>query len=251
MTLQLTILGAGTGVPMPRRSPAGVLVQIGATPLLFDLGPGTIPRLAAAGVSYRDLDSVFLTHLHPDHTLDLVMLLQALNYTPDFTRERPLHLFGCSGTQALYHDLLRAYPSVAPRSFELTIREIGAERIAFNAWTIETAPSGHTATSIAYRIEAEGKAMVYTGDAKENRALIDIARAADAFVCECAFPRGYPTHDHMTADAVGRVARAAKVKRLLLNHLYPPALQVDIVAQVRAEYAGEIIVAEDGTRVEV
>ena len=249
--MRLTILGAGTGVPMPQRSPAGVLVQIGVTPLLFDLGPGTIPRLDAAGVSYRDLEYIFLTHLHPDHTLDLVMLLQALNWTPGFTRERPLHLLGCLGTQSFYDGLLRVYPSVAPRSFELTIHEVRAERLAFDAWTIETAPTGHTETSIAYRIEAEGKAMVYTGDAQENSALVQIARAADAFVCECAFPRGYPTDDHMTADAVGRVARAAKVKRVLLNHLYPPALEVDIAAQVRAEYAGEIIVAVDGMQLRV
>lgn len=249
--IHLTILGAGTGVPMPQRSPAGVLIQIGATPLLFDLGPGTIPRLDAAGVSYRDLEYVFLTHLHPDHTLDLVMLLQALNYTPGFTRERPLHLLGCPGTQSLYKDLLHAYSSIKPRSFELDIREVSAARLAFDAWTIETAPSGHTETSIAYRIEAEGKAIVYTGDAKENSALVQIACDADAFVCECAFPRGYLTADHMTADAVGRVARAAKVKRVILNHLYPPAFQVDIAAQVRAEYKGEIIIAVDGTRVSV
>jgi ribonuclease BN (tRNA processing enzyme) len=249
--MQLTILGAGTGVPLPHRSPAGVLVQIGATSLLFDLGPGTLPRLDAAGVSYRDLEYVFLTHLHPDHTLDLVMLLQALNWTPGFTRERPLHLMGCPGTQSLYEGLLRVYPSVAPRSFELTIGEVSAARITFDAWTIETAPSGHTATSVAYRIEAEGKAIVYTGDAKENPALVQIARDADAFVCECAFPRGYPTDDHMTADAVGCVARAAKVKRVILNHLYPPALGADIAAQVRAEYAGEIVVAVDGTRLSV
>jgi ribonuclease BN (tRNA processing enzyme) len=249
--MELTILGAGTGVPIPQHSPAGVLIQIGATPLLFDLGPGTLPRLDAAGVSYRDLEYVFLSHLHPDHTLDLVMLLQALNWTPGFTRERPLHLVGCKGTQSLYDGLMRVYPSVKPRLFELDIREVDAARIEFNAWTIETAPSGHTATSIAYRIEAEGKAMVYTGDAKETNALACLARDADAFVCECAFPRGYPTDDHMTADAVGRVARAAKVKRVILNHLYPPALEIDIAAQVRAEYNGRIIVAVDGTRVSV
>jgi ribonuclease BN (tRNA processing enzyme) len=92
---------------------------------------------------------------------------------------------------------------------------------------------------------------VYTGDAKETTALVQIARDADAFVCECAFPRGYPTDDHMTADAVGCVARAAKVKRVILNHLYPPALGADIAAQVRAEYAGEIVVAVDGTRLSV
>ena len=92
---------------------------------------------------------------------------------------------------------------------------------------------------------------MYTGDAKENPALVQIARDADAFVCECAFPRGYPTDDHMTADVVGCVARAAKVKCVILNHLYPPALGVDIAAQARAEYAGEIVVAVDGTRLSV
>ncbi len=55
----------------------------------------------------------------------------------------------------------------------------------------------------------------------------------------------------MTADAVGRVARAANAKRVVLTHLYPPAQAVDIATQVRQEYAGEIIVAVDGTRVKV
>ncbi len=251
MNFDVTILGAGTGVPLPQRSPAGVLMQIGATPLVFDLGPGTIPRLTAAGASYRDLEFVFLTHLHPDHTLDLVMLLQALNYTPGWTREKPLHLIGCRGTHALYADLVRAYPSIAPRAFEMGVREIGAERIAFADWTIETAPTGHTDASIAYRVEAAGKVAVYTGDAKENSELARLARGADVFICECAFPRGYATDDHMTADAVGRVARAAHVKRVVLNHLYPPALAVDVGAQVREEFSGEILIAVDGMRIEV
>jgi ribonuclease BN (tRNA processing enzyme) len=249
--MDLIILGAGTGVPMPQRNPAGVLVQVGATPLLFDLGPGTIPRLSAAGVSYRDLEYVFLTHLHPDHTLDLVMLLQALNWTPGWTRGKPLHLVGCCGTQALYSKLIDVYPSALPRSFELGIREVETERLAFDGWEIETAMTRHTGTSIAYRIKAENKVVVYTGDATEKPELVNIARDADVLVCECAFPRGYPTDDHMTADAVGRVARAAKVKQVVLNHLYPPALEVDIVAQVRAEYDGEIVVAIDGLQIVV
>jgi ribonuclease BN (tRNA processing enzyme) len=244
--MELTILGAGTGVPLPQRSPAGVLIRVDKTPLLFDLGPGTIPRLEAAGSSYRDLEYIFLTHLHPDHTLDLVMLLQGLNYTPGWTRERPVHLCGCKGTQALVSELLRVFPSVTPRSFELGVREFGSERVKFDGWTIETAPTLHTNTSIAYRVESEGGVVVYTGDAKENPELVRIAREADIFVCECAFPRGYVTADHMTADGVGRVARAAGVRCVVLNHLYPPALELDIVAQVREEFKGEIVVGVDG-----
>ena len=249
--MDLTILGAGTAIPTPQRSPAGVLVRVGETPLLFDIGPGTIARLAAAGINYRDLEYVFLTHLHSDHTLDLVTFLQANDSTPGWTRTRPVHLIGSRGTRQFYEQLMQTYPGIAPQSYALDIHELGAEHVPFGAWMIETAHTGHTESSIGYRIEAEDKALVYTGDAKDNPELAHLARDVDLFVCECAFPSGYPTTDHMTADAVGRVARAANAKRVVLNHLYPPALQVDIAAQVRAAFPGEIIVAVDGMQIEV
>ncbi|CAG0981859.1 hypothetical protein ANRL3_02186 [Anaerolineae bacterium] len=249
--MDLTILGAGTAIPMPQRSPAGVLVRVGTTPLLFDIGPGTMVRLALAGVSYQDLEYVFLTHLHSDHTLDLATFLQINDSTPDWTRNRPIHLIGCRGTQRFYDQLMQVYPGISPQSYTIDIREVATERIASDGWMIETAKTQHTGSSIAYRIEAEGHVIVYTGDAKENPELAHIVRNADVFVCECAFPSGYPTDDHMTADAVGRVARAARVKRVVLNHLYPPALEVDIVSQVRALFDGEIVVAVDGMQMVV
>jgi ribonuclease BN (tRNA processing enzyme) len=249
--MQITILGAGTAIPTPQRSAAGILVRIGGTPLLFDMGPGTLARLAAAGVSYRDLEYIFLTHLHSDHTLDLATFLQANDSTPGWTRTRPVHLIGSRGTRRFYAQLMQTYPGIAPQSYALDIHELGAARVPFGAWTIETAHTGHTESSIGYRIEAEDKTIIYTGDAKDNPELVRLARDADLFVCECAFPRGYPTIDHMTADAVGRIAHAANAKRVVLNHLYPPALKVDIVAQVRAAFSGEIIVAVDGMQIEV
>lgn len=249
--MELVILGAGTAIPTPHRSAAGVLVRVGEIPLLFDMGPGTLARLALAGVSYRDLEYLFLTHHHPDHTLDLATFLQVNASTPGWTRTRPAYLLGARGTPEFYERMLDTYPDLAPQSYTLGIREVAATRLAFDAWTLETALTGHTPTSIGYRVEAEGQVVVYSGDATERVELAQLARGADIFVCECAFPRDYPTEDHMTADAVGRVARAAKVKRVVLIHLYPPALAVDIAAQVRAEYAGEIVVAVDGLQIVV
>ena len=249
--MELTILGAGTAIPTPQRSAASLLVRVGDTPLLFDMGPGAVARLDAAGVSYRDLEYIFLTHHHSDHTLDLATFLQANDSTPGWTRTQPVHLIGCQGTLKFYEQLMQVFPGIAPQSYALDLREVGAERIEFGAWAIESALTGHTSSSVAFRVEAEDKAIVYSGDATENAELARLARDADAFVCECAFPVGWQTRDHMTADAVGRVARAAKAKRVVLTHLYPPALAVDIAAQVRAEYGGEIIVAVDGTRVVV
>ncbi len=246
--MEVIVLGAGTAVPSPGRSAAGVLVRIGEGPLVFDLGPGTLARMAEAGTSYRDLEYVFLTHLHSDHTLDLVTLLQANNATPGWTRAKPLCLTGCRGTRRLYNNLLAAYPDVAPKSYALEIRECDAERIQADGWTIETALTGHTGNSLAYRVEAGGAVVVYTGDCVESDDLKGLAREADLLICECAFPRGWATVDHMTADAVGRVAQTAQVKQVILTHLYPPAQSVDLAAQVQETYKGQVIVAVDGTR---
>src|SRR5512135_299581 len=100
------------------------------------MGPGTLARMAEAGTSYRDLEYVFLTHLHSDHTLDLVTLLQANNATPGWTRTTPLRVTGCRGTRRLYTDLLAAYPDVSPKSYPLEVRECGSERVEGDGWTI-------------------------------------------------------------------------------------------------------------------
>ncbi len=245
--MELTVLGAGTALPVPGRSPAGYLIRVNGEPLLFDLGPGTLARLAAAGVSYRALEKVFVSHLHSDHVLDLVTLLQASNATPGWRRDRPLELFGCRGLEALVARVLGAFDGTAPEGFRLRVTELAAGRHDFGGWTLETALTAHTEASIAFRIEAGGGALVYSGDAVESAELVRLARGASIFVCECSFPRGWPTTDHVTADAAGRMARAAGAERLVLSHLYPPAQEADVAGQARAEYPGEVIVAMDGT----
>ncbi len=248
--MELTVLGAGTAVPSPRRSPAGYLLRVGDDALLLDVGPGTVGRLAAAGVSHRRLRRVFVSHLHSDHVLDVVTLLQASNATPGWTREEPLELYGCRGLAALVGRLTEAFEGLAPEGFPLRVVELGAERRDLGGGvTIETALTAHTPGSLAFRVEAEGRVVVYSGDAVESEALARLARGADVFVCECSFPRGWRTADHVTADAAGRMARRAAARRLVLSHLYPPAQEADVAGQARQEYEGEVLVAVDGTGV--
>lgn len=244
--MQLTVLGAGTAVPMPGRSPAGYLLQMEEERLLFDLGPGTLARLAAVNVSYRELTRVFVSHLHSDHVLDLVTLLQASSSTPGWVRNQPLELIGCRGLRDFVAKIVDLF-GVAPEGFPVTVTELGVERRDFGGWTLETALTGHTPDSIAFRIEAQGQSMVYSGDAIESPALVHLARDAGTFVCECSFPKGWKTCDHVTADGAGRMAQAARARRLVLSHLYPPAIGSDVVAEAGETYEGEIILAVDGT----
>jgi len=244
--IRLLILGAGTAIPVPGYSPAGHLVQIGDTPLLFDIGPGTLSRLAVAGVDYRELDTIFLTHHHPDHTLDLVTLLQAYDSTPGWVRRDPLKLVGGRGTARFYKRLMAAYPDIGVTSYHLDLYEMGEERVALPQCTVSAALTGHTSNSLGYRLEAEGRSIVFSGDATLTPGLLKLADRADVFICECSFPGNETASDHLSAGQVGWLARAAEVKRLVLVHLYPPAREVDLLSQVGKEYSGPAEIAADG-----
>jgi ribonuclease BN (tRNA processing enzyme) len=243
--MQLTVLGAGTAIPMIERSPSGYLLRAGDQSAVLDMGPGTLGRLLKAGLSHKDITSVFISHLHSDHVLDVVTLLQAC----EPQRKQPLSFVGCRGLKDFIDQLIVLF-DVAPTGFELKISELGAERRQLQGWIVETALTGHTENSLAFRFEAEGAKLTYSGDAVESAELAQLARDADLFVCECSYPRGFKTTDHVTADGAGRMAAKANARRLLLTHLYPAATRVDVSAQAGEFYEKEIIVATDGTFVE-
>ena len=80
--MRVVILGSGTLVPTGVRGPAGYAVLSAGRVLLVDGGSGTLRRLYEAGIDYRAIDQLFYTHVHPDHTGDLVPFLFAQRYRP-------------------------------------------------------------------------------------------------------------------------------------------------------------------------
>ncbi len=74
MLTEVIVTGSGAPRPHPQRAGPGLLVRRGGLCLQVDAGRGTAMRLAALGVSCRDLDVVLLTHHHSDHLVDLADL---------------------------------------------------------------------------------------------------------------------------------------------------------------------------------
>jgi ribonuclease BN (tRNA processing enzyme) len=120
----------------------------------------------------------------------------------------------------------------------------GPDEVRQEGLVIKSAPTNHTEGSLAYRVEADGRSLVYSGDTDESDSLVDLARGADLLVLEAANPVKVP--GHLTPAEAGRLAARAGAARLLLNHFYPPCDAVDVVALAAGEFAGEVIRAEDG-----
>ncbi|HDL65163.1 MAG TPA: MBL fold metallo-hydrolase, partial [Proteobacteria bacterium] len=138
------------------------------------------------------------------------------------------------------------------KDFPVMIHEITDNEWSGKGWKIQTGPVKHNPESIAYRLEADsGKVVVYTGDTGYSESLIELARGADLLISECSFPDAVDLPAHLNPSKVGRIARLAGVKKVLLTHLYPPCDEVDIVKECGREFEGEIIKSEDGMVVEI
>lgn len=249
--MEVTVVGSGTVVPRLDRRQSCVVAECGGETLVFDLGSGAVRGMLHAGLDPFAVDRIFFTHFHPDHTVDVVPLLFAIKYGAEQPRTRPLHLTGpepfesfwTSVTGAWGEWMLDDYPtevSGLPHSCRAPL-DLPGGRLSW-------APAEHRPESIAYRLEAEGRAFVYTGDTEYSASVVGLARGANTLLVECSFPDESPVPGHLTPRGVARIASEAGAERVVLTHIYPAADTMDLVAEVGRGYGGEVVVARDGLR---
>ncbi len=241
--MRMTFLGTGTGLPSAERGPSGLLVQIGDAALLFDSGSGTITRLLAAGVVPQDLDYLYYTHLHSDHTADLIPLLQAMDLAG---RTRDLHLTAPSALWPFLDGLLALQPWARPQTFALRRHPAETAPCCGPGWTVRTAPTGHMPGSLAYRLEAAGRVAVISGDAAPVPELTALARGADLLVLECSFPDELAKPDHLTPSQAAEIAACAGAGHLVLTHFYPSCRAEVARAQAGRIFRRPLTLAHDG-----
>ena len=94
MSLDVTILGSGSALPMLGRMPSAHAVQSGRATFLVDCGEGTQMRLLASRISFETIRAIFLTHAHGDHTLGIFGLLASMGMQH---RKRGLTVYGPRG----------------------------------------------------------------------------------------------------------------------------------------------------------
>jgi len=254
--LTVTILGSGTCVPSLERSSCSVLVETGGRKWLLDSGAGTIRRLLQAGTTIFEISYLLYSHLHPDHTAELVPMLFATKYPDGAARRQPLTVVAGAGFADFFARLKNVYGHWIDIGNDLfRIIEMNAnepDRVRFQEVRIDTAPMDHTPQSIAFRLTAPGgRSVVYSGDTDYTEHLVDLAHAADLLICESAFPEKSKVRGHLTPAGAGEIAARAGVKQLVLTHFYPECEQADIEAECRRTYNGPLVLAHDLMRISV
>ena len=248
----MIVLGSGTGIPSLRRASPGLLVFSDGTKILIDSGPGTLRKMLEAGVTYRDVDVLLYTHIHPDHVSDLVPILFACKYA-ELPREEDLLCIGGPGFNSYFEKLKKVYGQwIVPQSYTLTIKEISQEALLFSNVKILSKPMAHISESVGYRVEfKDGGSITVSGDTDYCQNIIDLADEVDLLILECSFPDGKKVEGHLTPSLAGKIASESHCRKLMLYHLYPICDQYDILMQCRQVFQGEVLLAEDFIRVSI
>ncbi|HML95535.1 MAG TPA: MBL fold metallo-hydrolase [Thermodesulfobacteriota bacterium] len=253
--MRLTILGSGTCVPYARRGSSGYAVELPGAKIVLDCGSGSTKRLAEAGINYLDVDYLFLSHLHPDHTGDLAAFLFATKYAYGSpwgdTREKLLHLRGGPGFLGFLEALRGVYGDwISPEP--LDPGELVEGVYEFGGFTLTAVKTPHINSSLAYRIDHAGKSLVYSGDTEYSEPLIELARGADVLIVECALPLdGMKRKGHMTPGDVVDTINRSGAKRTVITHLYPACDREDAVGRIAEAVRAEVIGAEDLLSIDV
>lgn len=223
------------------------MIDPGGSKILLDTGPGSLRQMLQAGIKIDDIDYIVYSHFHIDHTADMIPFIFASKYSPGSQRTKDLSIIGPTGLQEFYRHLLVAYGKlVVPEHFTIHWIEAGKTPGNFQSFVLKTAPTKHTENSIAIRIEDKNKnSVVYSGDSEYCKSLVTLAQKASLLILECAFPEHMQSTGHLIPSVAGKIARESHCKKLLLTHFYPLCEEFDLLAPLRAEFSGEVVLAED------
>lgn len=148
--LEVTLLGTGGMMPLPDRALTGLYVRCDGRALLIDCGEGTQIAIRKAGVRFKAIDAILITHFHADHISGLPGLLLTLG---NEGRTEKLTMYGPRGLEATVNALRVIVPELP---YEIAFREFdrgstesfsccGLEAVAF--------PVSHGMTCFGYRLE--------------------------------------------------------------------------------------------------
>jgi ribonuclease BN (tRNA processing enzyme) len=260
------ILGSG-GPRMTRdRASAGNLVWInGRATIMVDAGGGSYRRFGETGARPDDLALMAFTHLHPDHVSDLPALFWSLD---QMRKTPPLPISGPSGTDlvpgvrtflnVLFDEKNGAFRVLgglvggSGRGVPLEVTETDVKKAepstVFNRDGITVTAIGvphGDIPAVAYRVRAQNRSIVFSSDQNgSNPSFVEFARDADVLVMHMAIAAGATSPLHAAPATIGRVARDARVGRLVLSHIGPFDLDA-AVADVKKVYSGPVTVGAD------
>lgn len=285
--IKIVLLGTGRPDPAIDRFGPATLVEAGGQKLLFDAGRGASQRLWQLKIPLGQVQALFLTHLHSDHTVGIPDLwLTSWLPAPFGGRNTPLEVWGPAGTGEMMSSLRKAYQwdihvrgdgeQLPAAGSEVLAHDI-AEGVVYDRDGVKVTAflvdhGGLLTPAFGYRVDYAGHSTVISGDTRFNENLIRHAAGTDVLVHEVAavqpgLLQASPTAAiarrilgfHTSPEDAGRVFARVKPKLAVFTHVvllttdrdFPPPTGADVMRRARTTYGGKVVLGEDMMTIDV
>jgi len=213
--MRITLLGAGEAFDETLGNTSALVTD--ESIVLLDCGYAAPFQVWRHDASPDLIDAIYISHAHADHYFGLPALLTRMW---ESGRKKPLALISHRPVLEKISQVIElGYPGISKR-FEFAIENIEAaaeEDVTFREFHMRFAPTIHSVTNLAVRMEARGTTFCYSGDGMFTDASRAVFDGADLLLHE-AFSFEESTV-HADIPRLIEMAEQVHVEHLVLTHV--------------------------------
>ncbi len=244
--MELIIIGCWAPYPPAGQACSGYLLKDEHTHILLDCGHGVVSQLGNY-MDLGDIDTVIISHFHPDHYVDLYALrhyIRGAIYQGRRTKPLEVWLPGKPGEK---FDYFASLPELEVRELKPGVcHSIGSLQIGFHKML-------HTVTSFGIEINNGSSRIFYSGDTAFSEEVQRAAQNADILLLETSMmskDSAYARQSlHLTTSEAAEIAQKSRAELLIATHFWPGYDIKTLEQEIRAIYKKELKMAYSGLHV--
>ncbi len=218
---KIIFLGTAASVPSSLRDNTSLVFIYKKEVILIDC-PGSIHfKLLKAGLDFKKIKNIIITHQHPDHFYGIIGLIHAQGYLND-----SLNIFTNQPTINLLESLIKKLDLDEEIYPEINFFNVFKKRFFYEskAFKIKAILNSHIKDSFGIKIIQDKKSIVYSSDTSISRNIIKEAKNCDYLIHDCTassfYFRKHPQlyKMHTSSYQLVEIAHQTKAKKIIPIH---------------------------------